>query len=78
MKLIIDISDEVYKYIKSLHLRSMLEEYVNDGIPLDKITDEIEASKWTDSKYRYVRNALASGLDKALDIIAKYTKGVEE
>lgn len=42
---------------------------------LDKIRDEIEASKWTDKDIRIERNALASGLDKALEIIDKHTKG---
>ena len=39
---------------------------------LDKIRDEIEANKWTDRNIRIERNALASGLDKALEIIDKY------
>lgn len=39
---------------------------------LDKIRAEIEASRWTDKDTRIERNALASGLDKALEIIDKY------
>lgn len=39
---------------------------------LDKIRAEIEASRWTDRNIRIERNALASGLDKALEIIDKY------
>ena len=44
---------------------------------LDKIRAEIEASKWTDNT-RLVRNALASGLDKALEIIDKYKSESED
>lgn len=39
---------------------------------LDKIRAEIEASRWTDKDMRIEKNALASGLDKALEIINKY------
>lgn len=45
---------------------------------LDKIRAEIEASKWTDKDIRIERNALASGLDKALEIIDKYKAESEE
>lgn len=41
---------------------------------LDKIRAEIEASRWTNKDIRIERNALASGLDKALEIIDKYRK----
>lgn len=45
---------------------------------LDKIRAEIEASRWTDKDIRIERNALASGLDKALEIIDKYKTESEE
>lgn len=45
---------------------------------LDKICNEIEASKWTNKDIRIERNALASGLDKALKIIDKYKAKGEE
>jgi hypothetical protein len=44
---------------------------------LDKIRFEIEASKWTDKDIRIERNALASGLDKALEILDKYKDKAE-
>lgn len=44
---------------------------------LDKIMAEIEASMWTDEDIRIERNALASGLEVALDIIDKYRKETE-
>lgn len=39
---------------------------------LDKIRAEIEASRWTDKDIRIERNALASGLEVAMEIIDKY------
>ena len=52
----------------------MIDKYVKNKINtvLDKIRAEIEASRWTDKNIRIERNALASGLDKALEIIDKY------
>lgn len=44
----------------------------SDDNVLDKIRAEIEASRWTDKDMRIEKNALASGLDKALEIIDKY------
>ena len=44
---------------------------------LDKIRAEIEASKWTDRHIWIERNALADGLNKALEIIDKYRKEQE-
>lgn len=45
---------------------------------LDKIRAEIEENRWTDKNIRIERNALASGLDVALDIIDKYIAGKEQ
>lgn len=42
IKLIIDIPEDVYKYLKSLHIRTLLEEYVVDGIPLDSSIEIID------------------------------------
>ena len=77
MKLIIDIPDHLYTVIKNKECthRNILTEVVYNGIPLDKIRAEIDASKWTDKDIRIERNALASGLDKALEIIDKYREG---
>lgn len=67
--------------LKSVAIHSIIEEeteriYKKEGEEqepvLDKIRAEIEASKWTDKDIRIERNALASGLDKALEIIDKY------
>lgn len=60
------ICEESFKKMKRL------EDEINEV--LDKIRAEIEASKWTNKDVRIERNALASGLDKALEIIDKYRK----
>lgn len=42
MKLIIDIPEEVYNYIKRLQLCNMTEEYIKEGIPLDEMKGKDE------------------------------------
>ena len=44
---------------------------------IEDIKAEIEVSKWTDKDTKIERNALASGLDKALEIIDKHICGKE-
>lgn len=62
--------DEVFDLAKKA-----LEERKEDI--LNKISHEIEASKWTDRHIWIERNALADGLDKALEIIDKYREEQE-
>ena len=61
---------EVWK--KDIEALKMVIKALEQEPVLDKIRAEIEASRWTDKDMRIERNALASGLDKALEIIDKY------
>lgn len=45
MKIIIDISDELYNYIKSIPYHTLLEERVVSGIPLE----QEKVGHWEDS-----------------------------
>ena len=82
MKLIIDIPDEIYQEaIKSGYSHLYDEEVANaiaEGTPLDEVKAEIEASKWTDKDTRIERNALASGLEKAIEILDNIGKAESE
>ena len=44
---------------------------------LEKIRAEINKARYIDKDTMICKNALASGLDKALEIIDRYTKDVE-
>lgn len=44
----------------------------------EKLKAEIEASKWTNRDFRFERNALASGLEKAIEIIDNIGKAESE
>ena len=72
MKLIIDISEEVYKTAKNANIiqanADMLEKTIINGIPLDKIRAEIEAIDTTMGikDYPFIPKA------KVLEIIDKY------
>ena len=77
MKLIIDIPDNQYNQICELrlHNRTIFDDAIRNGIPLDKITDEIEALPVPYDNYdeAYVGYDVAKG--DILDLIDKYTKG---
>lgn len=79
MKLIIDLPDRIYKMNQNTTLNiadtEILEKAIRDGTPLDDVKAEIEASKWADRDTRIERNALAGGIDKALEIIDKHISG---
>ena len=69
MKLIIDIDEGDYKWIKD-HVMTVNEQMIANGIPLDKIRAEIEQAKRTEpdvSDYQW-----NDGIEKALEIIDKY------
>lgn len=85
MKLIIDIPDDLYDGIEcrnpeleTEYVCNELMKAVDNGTLLDDVKAEIEASRWTDRDIRYERNALASGLEKALKIIDNIGKESED
>lgn len=62
MKLMIDIDDKVYEYIKSIPLHTMLEEAVIEGTPLDKVIENIKAEIDEQIKYNtYFNSDMAKG-----------------
>ena len=82
MKLMIDIDDKVYEYIKSIPLHTMLEEAVIEGTPLDKVIEnikaEIEEKKNIHNEDNNIDYGVRSGLNIALKIIDKYIEKENE
>ena len=82
MKLLIDIPEDSYKATcNGCMLPPDVENVVQGikyGTPLDDVKAEIEASKWTDKNIRIERNALASGLEKAIEILDNIGKAESE
>lgn len=78
MKLIIDIPDHIYSMVTNTGTfgcyRFNTSKAIRQGVPLDKIRDEIEQT--ADGKHWNV--ATVSGLRIAIDIIDRYRKGEQE
>lgn len=74
MKIVINIPEEVYKRMTNGDLPIyMAYKYVKNGTPLDDIKADIESAKYLKYGQQYgAKNCLASGLDKALEIIDKH------
>lgn len=51
---------------------------IQNGIPLDDVKAEIEANMYCDKDTRLVKNANASGLEEALEILDNIGKGDKE
>ena len=69
------ISEEGYRHFQ-MAMRALEKEPVLKSVIVN-MRAEIEASRWTDKDARIERNALASGLDKALEIIDKYNEELD-
>lgn len=84
VKLIIEIPKDRYTDILRIAdvqiVRRMptLEQVVAHGIPLDDVKAEIEASMYCDKDTRLVKNANASGLEKAIEILDTIGKAESE
>lgn len=81
MKLIIDIPEDSYKStcngcMLPPDVKNVVQG-IKNGTSLDDVKADIEASKWTDKDTRVERNALASGLDKAIEILDNIGKESE-
>ena len=76
MKLIIDIPDNVYakviEYYEHNEIVKAVYSYIYRGIPLDKIKAEIDVARFIDKDTKLCKNANASGLEVAMQIIDKY------
>ena len=85
MKLIIDIPEEEYNDLmqtgeNTINLGELLDlrNSVRNGTPLDDVKAEIEASMYCDKDTRLVKNANASGLEKAIEILDNIGKAESE
>lgn len=75
IKLIIEITEEVYEYWKTHKEVFVLAEAIEKGVLLDDVKAEIQENMYCDKDTRLVENANASGLKKALEIIDNIGKG---
>lgn len=74
MIMICNVPDEVVKNVKmgTWCGSSVAEKMIANGVPLDKIRAEIDKARFVDKDTRICKNALARGLEVAMEIIDKY------
>lgn len=89
MKLIIDIPESIYDTIQadmmiSREQLAVLQKHIENGIPLEAITDEIYREKeaihfdLNEAKARWTNGGIYDGLEWALEIIDKHVKAEGE
>ena len=84
MRLIIDIPEKVYRASQIMEVKhedtiQIPLEVIANGIPLDKITDEIQSDREFYKNYEDdINRGVTCGLKRALATIDKYTKGAGE
>ena len=86
MKLIIEIDEDDYTMCQilakemcdtRLKLTDNLKYAISNGIPLDKIRAEIDVARFIDKDTKLCKNANASGLEVAMQIIDRFREGSE-
>ena len=82
MQIVIDIPDHTYNYImgESQHNPRGLdyfERHVSNGIPLEKVLEDIKAEIEAELNLRSIMHPYYRGLEFALEIIDKHISGKE-
>ena len=83
VKLIIEIPKDMFEWFKNEEIideydESALKQVFKNGILLDDVKAEIEASMYCFKDIRLVKNANASGLEKAIEILDNIGKAENE